>query len=273
VSNSRAVERLTALRNPDGGYGPSRGVESEPEPTALAAIALDDRGAMRWLEAAQRSDGGFVVGPPDVLNDSPTPLAAIALAPGASSARAIDYLIAHQAPEQDDSDPRFPHDPTTRGWGWTSKTFSWIEPTARALLALKILRPDATDLIDDGYRVLADRECEGGGWNYGNRQVLGRDLQPFLQTTAASTMALHDGPAPLRDRGTAVIDRLWPDEPGGLGWAMGLAALRLCRADEGGLAAALESLIADTGLRDDGVALAWAAIALGDGVERLRIGR
>jgi hypothetical protein len=275
-----AARHLAELRNSDGGFGPAPRVASEPEPTALAAIALDDADAAAWLAAAQQDDGGFLVGPPDVRNHSATPLAAIALGQGAARERTLDYLVANQAPRSEDSDPRFPHDPSTRGWGWTSTTFGWVEPTARALLALKLLRPDAADAIADGTRVLEDRECSAGGWNYGNRQVLGRDLEPFLQTTAAATLAIHNGPSELRDRGAAVIARLWPDEPGGLGWAMSLAALRLSSestgiwvADADALAAALETLVAETDLLSDTVALGWAAIAMGDALERLRISR
>ena len=65
-----------------------------------------------------------------------------ALAPGAASDRALDYLVAHRAPTLG-NDPRFPHDPATQGWGWTSKTFGWVEPTARGLLGLRVLRPAA----------------------------------------------------------------------------------------------------------------------------------
>ena len=39
--------------------------------------------------------------------------------------------------------------------------------------------------------MLRDRETVGGGWNYGNRVVLGEDLEPYAQTTAAALVALQ----------------------------------------------------------------------------------
>ena len=264
--------RLRSLRNPDGGYPPVAGAPSEPEPTALAAIALDDGSARDWLGNAQRDDGGFILGPDALRNDVATPLAALALAPGSASDRALDYLVAHRAPTLG-NDPRFPHDPATRGWGWTSKTFGWVEPTARGLLALQVLRPAAGEAITDAKRLLADRECSGGGWNYGNRQVLGTNLEPYLQTTAAALMGLQDPSDQLVIRGFEVIDRLWPNEQGGLGLSMALAAVRLNGQERPKLGVALQSLVDRTELLDDCVSLSWAAIALGPSIQKLRVNR
>jgi hypothetical protein len=265
------VAALELFRQPDGGFGPSADAPSEAEPTALAAIALDDARARAWLEANQAGDGGFVTGPIEVRSDASTPLAAIALREGDQRDHALDYVLGHQA-RLLDNDNRFPHDPETRGWGWTSLTFGWVEPTSRALLALRLLRPDAAEAIADGRRVLADRECQGGGWNYGNREVLDKSYQPYLQTTAAAVMALQGTNAPELTRGIEVLHRLWADERGGLGWAMTLIALRLNGDDAPTFAMALAALASDGVSRKDAVALAWTAIALGSGIERLRAG-
>ena len=265
---SLARELLEGLRNADGGFAPSPNGESEPEPTALASLALDDVPARRWLEEHQRSDGGFIVGPPEIQNDTSTALAALALR-GEARERALDYLVSHQAQAQG-SDPRFPHDASTRGWGWTSLTFGWTEPTARGVLAFKLLRPDA-DVLADGLATLADRESVGGGWNYGNREVLGTNLEPFLQTTAAGLMAVHDGPVDLRDRAVDVVERLWDQEPGGLGWAMSVAALRLAGRDVATKVDDLRALVETSSLLSDGAALGWAVIALSDRWEQLRV--
>lgn len=266
-SPEKAAALLAGLRAQDGGFAPTVGGEAEPEPTALAALALDDPQARRWLEAHQREDGSLLVGPEAVRSDVATPIAAIAVGDAARE-RALDYLVSHRA-QPSAFDERFPHDPSTRGWGWTSLTFGWVEPTARAVLALKLGRPDAKE-IADGIAVLEDRECTGGGWNYGNPEVLGRTLEPFLQTTAAGLMAVHDGPEDLRDRAIAVVEALWSHEPGGLGWAMSVVGLRLAGREASAHADELESLVEQTRLRDDAVALAWAVMALGNNWERLR---
>jgi Prenyltransferase and squalene oxidase repeat len=265
-----AAQLLAALQNPDGGFPPSQGSASEPEPTALAAVALDDDRARHWLMDHQRPDGSFTVGPDRVLNDSPTPLAALALSPGGARERALDYVVSHQAPQLG-ADDRIPHDVNTRGWGWTSTTFGWVEPTARALVVLKLLRPSATAQIDDGNAVMRDRECDGGGWNYGNKEVFGKKYEAFLQTSAVGLLSVQDQTDGIRERALAVVLRLWPAEPGGLGWAQASAAIRAMGSADADLDRRLGDLVASNGLYGDTVALAWTAIALGDGVAQLRL--
>ena len=267
--HERAAARLIAARS-GLGFGPRPGLPPEPEPTALAAIALDDADARRWLAENQRGDGGFALVAGDVVSDSATALAALALPPGDARERAVDHVLTHRA-QPLPANPASPHDPDTRGWGWTSDTFGWVEPTARSLLALHVLRPSADTAIRDGLALLTDRECRGGGWNYGNRVVLGVDLPPYAQTTAAALIGLQGAEPALYARGLDALVRLWPAERGGLSLAMALAAFRLAGARaEGDARAALAEELDRTALLDDVVALAWAAIATGPGLETLR---
>ncbi len=266
----RASARLLATRS-GAGFGSRPGLAAEPEPTALAAIALDDDDARGWLLQNQRQDGGFALVAASVVNDSSTALAALALPPGGPRESALDHVVSHQA-QRLPANPDAPHDPSLRGWGWTPATFGWIEPTARAVLALLVLRPSAEAQIADGLAVLADRECAGGGWNYGNRLVLGVDLPPYAQTTAAAAMALQGVEPNLLARGLSALDGLWRTEDrGGLSLAMSLAAFRLAeRAEAGEVERALSTELEQSGLLDDVVSLSWAAIASGPGLERIR---
>jgi hypothetical protein len=266
-----AAARLSPARS-EGGFGPRPGMAAEPEPTALAAIALDDDEAREWLAVHQRADGGFALVAGDVVSDAATALGALALGPGEARERALDHLVAHQA-QLLESHPDSPHDNTLRGWGWTPDTFGWVEPTARAVLALQLLRPSASGPLADGLAVLADRECVGGGWNYGNRVVLEVDLPPYAQTTAIALVALQGAEPELFARGLTALDRLWRAErQGGLSLAISLAAFRLfdrpAAADEVGRA--LEAQLEGTGLLDDTVALAWTAISTGPGLDVIR---
>ena len=185
----RAAEALDQARSGDA-FGPTPGAEPEPEPTALAAIALDDEPARRWLAGAQRGDGSFGLTAGPVENDSATGLAALALPPGPERERALDHILSTPA-RKVPSDSVVPHDPSLAGWGWASGTFGWVEPTARALLALRLLRPQATGAIEDAVAFLADRESVDGGWNFGNRFVYDVALPPFGQTTAVALVGLH----------------------------------------------------------------------------------
>ncbi len=267
----RLADRLRDARTGDG-FGPRPGLPPEPEPTALAALALDDEGAGGWLADNQREDGGLAVVAGAVVNDSATALAALALPPGEARERALEHLLIYRA-QTVPSDEIAPHDPDLRGWGWTPDTFGWVEPTARAVLALRILRPTAREAIDEGIALLADRECSGGGWNYGNSFVFGVALDPFAQTTAAALIALQgDASSDLAGRGLSILRGLWRTEAGALTLAMTVAALRLFGDPDA--EAAEEALARDfgaTGLLDDVVAIAWAAVATGPGLGRLRV--
>jgi prenyltransferase/squalene oxidase-like repeat protein len=256
-------------RNPDGGFGPRPGGPSEPEPTALGALALDNADARGWLMAHQRPDGGFGVAEGWVVDDAATALAALALT-GAARERALDHVEATPARRVDNSSA-IPHNPDAIGWAWTMGTFGWVDPTARALLALRIGRP-ASGSILDAIALLRDRESVGGGWNYGNRTVLGEDLPPYAQTTAMGLLALRGLDDGLESRALERLRDLWGDEQaGGLSIALALAAFRVHGVDKevDATRSALDDVVDRTGLLGDSVALAWAALAAGDRVSLL----
>jgi hypothetical protein len=277
--------RLDSARNDDGGYGPRPGLPSEPEPTALATLALDDSAARSWLESHQRGDGSLAlvigdrVNPPDEsVNDSATSLAALAFAAGTAREKALDHIVAHQAIQLSTASPIIPMDVSLRGWSWTPFTFGWVEPTSRNLLALQILRPSATAQITDAVKLLADRSCVGGGWNYGNREVYDTDLEPYAQTTAIGLIGLQRaGDAKVVSDGYAVLRRLWPIEPGGLSLSLSLIALRLAPdstdAERAQVETALASSFAATAFLDDNVALGWATLATSDRLDVITVPR
>jgi len=262
--------RLLAARNDDGGFGPGPAAPSEPEPTALAAIALDDDGARRWLIGRQRDDGSFGVVQGFVRDEGSTCLAAIAAGPGAVRERALDRLEDLEAEPVTPSEA-VPLDGSIRGWPWVGGTAGWVEPTARSLLALRLYRP-GSPRIADAVAYLRDRRCVGGGWNYGNQVVLDEVLPPFAHTTAAALLGLHGVDAALEREGAARLRGLWRRErAGGLSVAFSLAVFRI-RGEHDEAAAATEALadvVARTDLLGDPVAAAWAAIASGPGVHEL----
>ena len=281
----RLSARLESARNDDGGFGPRPGLPSEPEPTALATLALDDDGGRAWLASHQRADGSLAlvigdrVNPPDEsVNDSATSLAALALPAGAARETALDHIVAHQAVQLSSASPIIPMDITLRGWSWTPFTFGWIEPTSRNLLALQILRPSATAEITDAVKLLADRACVGGGWNYGNREVYDTDLDPYAQTTAIGLIGLQGAgdPQVVADCYT-VLRRLWPVETGGLSLALSLIAMRVAAdstdAERADIEAGLSTSFDATAFLDDNVALAWATLATGDSIDVIKVAR
>ena len=141
-----------------------------------------------------------------------------------------------------------------------------------------MLRPSATAEITDAVKLLADRSCVGGGWNYGNREVWDTDLEPYAQTTAIGLIGLQGAGDPkVVTDGYTILRRLWPVEAGGLSLGLSLIALRLApdgtdseRADvEAALAASFDA----TSFLDDNVALGWATLATGDSLDVITVPR
>ena len=82
-----------------------------------------------------------------------------------------------------------------KGWPWNKNGYSWVEPTAYCLMALKF-----PNLIDDhltklavshGNKFLLDRTCKGGGWNHGAFYCLGEYCPPYILTTCEALLALN----------------------------------------------------------------------------------
>lgn len=256
----RMIDRA---RTSDGGFGPSPGADAEPEPTALVALALADADAVGWIAAHQLPDGSVPLERQPVVNDAATAIAAWSLT-GTAASRVLDHLESSRTEPFADSDV-VELDGSLRGWAYVRGTAAWVEPTARAVLALRRFRPDST-VLDESIAFLRDRACVGGGWNYGNRTVYGTDLEPYVHTTALACLALQ-GPADpdTLAEGLAVLERRWATEPGVMSLAVATCALSVVGHPSADLArSALAREITDTGAYDDTVALAWAALACSD---------
>jgi hypothetical protein len=122
-------------------------------------------------------------------------------------------------------------DNSLQGWAWIDSNFSWIEPTCWCLLALKKALSASTgarDRIRDGERLLVDRCCAAGGWNYGNANMLGQDLRPYVSTTALGLLAMQDRrqePCVVRSLDYLVRHRV--SEESAMALALTLIALRV----------------------------------------------
>src|SRR5204863_640025 len=86
-------------------------------------------------------------------------------------------------------------DPSFKAWPWRPGNSSWIEPTAHALVALKkassaMAGSRVRERISSGEKMILERRCSAGGWNYGNRKVLGTELPSYPETTALALLGL-----------------------------------------------------------------------------------
>jgi len=159
---------------------------------------------LQWLARTQRADGLLVDAADAPVNFTSNGLAACtlahlyalapsALAISANLTRLVDALIAVKGISVNDPDPR--QDNRLQGWPWMADTFSWLEPTALCVLALKKAGKEkrgAAARIDEADKLIANRVCEAGGWNYGNASVVGQDLRPYVPTTAIALIATQD---------------------------------------------------------------------------------
>ncbi len=232
-----AIEHLLATQNVDGGWAAYAEGPSRTEPSALAVTALGltsetaggagtDAG-LAWLRAHQAASGGWPAMEGQRADSWMTSLATLAVShlepDGEAARRGADWLLRQEGrtvswwikllvrlrPQTKTVDL----DLDLTGWPWTEGTFSWIEPTAYALLALKRLRPSlparsAADRIDRGERMIIDRTCREGGWNYGNSVVLGEELWPYPDTTALALLALQGRPAAEVEAGLTALSRM-----------------------------------------------------------------
>jgi uncharacterized protein (DUF362 family) len=198
---------LASLAHPDGGWGYAPGQPAHLEPTcfALLALALEaDRfrslidAGLAILKASEGADGFYRLdrGRPEAT--WPTSLAlftqtVLGRNPDgcAKAAAALLTLRGRQSELRQDEEA---HDINLKlvGWPWAENTFSWVEPTARACLALQRAGYGDNARVAEGQQLLLDRTFEGGGVNYGNRNVLGRPLEPLPDPTAAMLLALQN---------------------------------------------------------------------------------
>jgi hypothetical protein len=109
------------------------------------------------------------------------------------------------------------HNDEFRGWGWTPRTSSWVEPTASALMALAEAKSVRLAEMITERRALAmgllyDRMCPGGGWNCGNPRVYGVDGEALVLPTCWALLALREGPEhPKRELSLAWLKKAFAE--------------------------------------------------------------
>jgi hypothetical protein len=197
-ARARLRRFLLDQRNGDGGWPYYAGKQTRLEPTTWAMLALQLDAHQTPLGAWQDQDGLLTEPATGVVNFGFNGVAALALeACGAASlsGTVVDALLRRKGvrvPEH----PSVKQNPTLQAWSWMDGTFSWVEPTAWCLLAVKRSAARSTAAararVEEAERLLADRVSPAGGWNYGNGLVYGKDLPAHVPATAAGVMAMQD---------------------------------------------------------------------------------
>jgi hypothetical protein len=282
------LDRLATMRNPDGGWGTTADRPSSTEPTALALLAFATEpgagdfvdGALKWLLAHQLDDGAWPVMPglDEASWASAMALMAVQGRTGSDAAlRRGSHWIAEsrgagvpwrvRLREWLRGSDMVELDPTLTGWSWAPDTFSWVEPTAWGILALRNAYPDRIPRaigrrIDEGERMILDRTCPGGGWNYGNKVVLGVDLEPYPDTTAVALLGLQGRrDAPEVGTGLAALERMLDSNHSGLTLSLAALCYRAWDRDATNLHALIQEGFDRTRFLDEVRSIALAVLA------------
>jgi len=249
-------QALAESRRRDGAWGYYPGRAGRLESTCWALLALArHRGAtvdIAPLRGWPAQKGWLIDVPGAPVNVAFNALAAVVLLQHPDgrplAAPIVSNLVSTQGMALPQSDA-IRQDNSLQAWPWIDETFSWVEPTAWSLLALKSARrqgigqSSAIDVrISAGERLLVDRASRRGGWNYGNSNVYGQELWPYVPTTALALMAMQDRRAEAVVR--AALQSLQKDsETERSAFALALAAI--CLRVYGVTASAIESALVD----------------------------
>ena len=227
-----------------GGFSGRPGGSFQTDSTAWGILALTACGgsadqldqARRALMSQQLPDGRLCVDSNHPRAFWPTSVAILSWHNSTlcreAQQRAVRFLLettGFHFPRESDA-PSL-HDSQLKGWPWVGETHSWVEPTALAMIALKVAGQDHHDRVQEAVRMVLDRQLPHGGWNYGNTLVFGKELHSMPESTGAALAGL----AGLVERETVqtslnylqnIGSRL--QTPISLGWSLlGLAAWKL----------------------------------------------
>ncbi len=202
MTDEERLREITGLAGADGGFSYRKGVGSAAEPTLLALMAFLVSGfqfpgldkSRAWLKSLENPDGSLsqnhVIRPEGIWVTPHYAILHHLLGDIPSRDKAVGFLLAFKSVTFPDSDSIVQNNSLV-GWAWVPGTFGWVEPTAWALLALKLAGKGDHPRCVEGRKLLMDRKIPKGGWNYGNATVYKQDLLPFFDTTALALLALR----------------------------------------------------------------------------------
>jgi hypothetical protein len=248
LKTSSLFQALESAANPQGGWSYQPGKASRLEPTCWAMLALGrtsshnielDRPHRAFFDRCQQPHGWLVEDTRWPVNIAFNALAAFTWLnrPDLAAEEKTRALLGWLTTEKGVQIPptaSYRQDNSLQGWSWLDATFSWVEPTAWGSLALRkavhaglVAETVAMARITEAERLLIDRCCRDGGWNFGNSNILSQELFPHVPTTAVALLALQrrrDDPAVTRS--LAFLESGWSEEPSLLALGLALICLR-----------------------------------------------
>ena len=297
----RIITTLLENQNPDGGWGAVRGKRSNTESTSLAVTALkaipvntaaeNRKRGIDWLLRRQNKDHSWPLNETAQEGSWTTALAITALSDNAENSERV-LAAARWLLEQEGSKPGILAEiilwatgnsglnklnKDLIGWSWVPNSFSWVEPTSYALIAIKKLRARlAGTNVDERIRqadaMIYDRVCNGGGWNYGNSRVLDYALWPYPDITAVALIAMQDhAREQANQESLQVLSKIARETDSGLALCWAAICLNVYAQDNSGFQGQIEKRFAATAFLGESKSLALAVIALNGKTNPFRI--
>jgi hypothetical protein len=205
----KSIETIVGRSLKGGGFVQRQSGEYRPDATAWGILALSEKRAFREivenagrrLSSGRLPDGSVPVS--QNFDDAywPTALAVLAWRKAGGFEddieRASGFLLKTSGSHfQREKNSPYGHDTALRGWSWTEKTHSWVEPTSMAILALKATGNGSHERVIEAVRMILNRKLPVGGWNHGNTTVFNRMLTPAVEYTGQALCALQGFAAP-----------------------------------------------------------------------------
>ncbi len=200
------IARIAELSLENGGFGNHQSGKYRPDITAWAILILNAfsphshaeliKLARTRLTHDQLPNGSVVISPDHQEAIWPTPLSIFAWHGSSphlvNQKQAVLFLLQRTGlhMEKTDGNSVVGHDTSIPGWPWILETHSWVQPTALCMIALSINGHESHQRVNQGEQMLMNRQLPQGGWNYGNTTILGKELQPFPESTGIALSAL-----------------------------------------------------------------------------------
>jgi hypothetical protein len=289
----RIITELVQNQNSDGGWGAVRSKRSNTEVTSLAVMALktlpgeailDNRKrGIEWLVRQQNQNHSWRLNEAVKEGSWTTALAIMALGDTAEHSERV-LAAARWLLEQEGSKPGILAEiilwatgksgvnqlnKDLIGWSWVPRSFSWVEPTSYALIALKKQRgrlagTNVDERIRQADAMIYDRMCTGGGWNYGNSKVLDYALWPYPDITALALIAMQDhANQKANQESLQVLSKIALETDSGFCLCWAAICLNLYGQDHSQFQKRIEKRFAATAFLGETKTLALALIALG----------
>lgn len=234
----QAQDFLISAHLPGTGWAyHQRGTHAYPEPTCCGLLALREtsfpaQASLTWLASLVNAEGQLFL-PQDDMPNWASAMLVITLTHlnqlSETRKSSINWLLEWKSKQVEPDPDLVKVNSNLLGWPWISDTFSWVQPTSWAVLALKLAGLGAHPRIKEAETLILDRTCLEGGWNFGAPVILNQIIDPAPVDTALALFALQDVSTASHEieAGLDFIENSIPRFPSSLSLSLGILCLNI----------------------------------------------